>query len=149
MICKRLPYSKSQLDQARENLSKRTDGGLGSLHNSFESLSEEDGQRLFPFDPPHVIRRKDFEMDLFDTTPDLAGNDIDVSRFIREADELDVQVFWREDTPPVGELPPKIAHGIAPNRMELCPVPVGAFREFVEKARLRLPTVGTPSMASG
>jgi CRISPR-associated endonuclease/helicase Cas3 len=127
------PYSKTQLDHARENLRGSTDGGLGSLHNFFESLSREERTKLFPFDPPHVIRRKDF-VDIFDTTPDLAGNDIDVSRFIREADELDVQVFWREDAPPVGELPPKIAHGIAPNRMELCPVPVGAFRDFLEKA---------------
>jgi CRISPR-associated endonuclease/helicase Cas3 len=42
----------------------------------------------------YVLRRRDLE-ELFDTTPDLAGRDIDVSRFIRETDDLDVQVFWR------------------------------------------------------
>ncbi len=127
------PYSKPQLDEARENLKGRTDVGLTALHDFFEALSGEERTKLFPFVPPHVIRRKDF-VDLFDTTPDLAGNDIDVSRFIREGDELDVQVFWREDAPPSHELDPKIGRRIAPDRMELCPVPVVAFREFVEKA---------------
>ncbi len=90
------PYSKSQLDQARQTVKRTADGGLKSLHGLFETLSAEERTKLFPFDPPHVIRRKDF-LELFDTTPDLAGNDIDVSRFIREGDELDVQVFWREE----------------------------------------------------
>jgi len=126
------PYSKSELDQARENLKERTDGGLTALHDFFEALSADERTKLFPFDPPHVIRRRDF-LDLFDTTPDLSGNDIDVSRFIRQGDELDVQVFWRPGPPP-RELEPKEARRIAPVRIELCPVPVGSFREFAGKA---------------
>ena len=64
----------------------------------FVRLTDEGIARtLFPYDPPHVIRTQRFLIDLFDTTPDLAGNDIDVSRFIREGDDLDVQVFWRKD----------------------------------------------------
>jgi CRISPR-associated endonuclease/helicase Cas3 len=50
------------------------------------------------FDAPpfaHVIRRRDV-VDLFDTTLDLGGMDLDVSRFIREGDERDVHVFWRD-----------------------------------------------------
>ena len=89
------PYTKSEMDLARENLRARVDGGLNSLHDFFQALSDEKRTRLFPFDPPHVIRSKDF-VDLFDTTPDLAGNDIDISRFIREGDDVDVQVFWRQ-----------------------------------------------------
>ena len=82
------------------------------------------GAELFPFDPPHVIRRKDF-IDLFDTTPDMAGNDIDVSRFIREGDDIDVQVFWRAAEPPTRRLTAAEARGLAPVRDELCPVKLG------------------------
>ena len=89
---KAAPYSKAELDAAREQIGQMTDVGLKSLTEFFDGLSESDRTKLFPFDPPHVIRRKDFT-DLFDTTPDLAGNDIDVLRFIRDGDDIDVQVI--------------------------------------------------------
>lgn len=76
----------------------------------------------------HVIRRRDV-VDLFDTTPDLAGADLDVSRFIREGDERDAQVFWR-DLPP-GEKPD--AKAPRPHRDELCAVPVYKLREWLAK----------------
>jgi CRISPR-associated endonuclease/helicase Cas3 len=64
---------------------------------------------------------------------DLAGNDIDVSRFIRDGRDLDVQVFWRR----VGENEaPKVDDdsGRKPSRRELCAVPLMAFREeFLRK----------------
>jgi CRISPR-associated endonuclease/helicase Cas3 len=66
--------------------------------------------------------------------PDLARFDLDVSRFIRDADDLDVQVFWREVR--AGERPnPDQPSGTAPRRAELCPVPVNVFREFARKRR--------------
>jgi CRISPR-associated endonuclease/helicase Cas3 len=128
------PYEPEELDEARKHLKNLTDAGLKHLDDFFRQLSEKGRQRLFPYDPPHVIRKKDF-VDLFDTTPDLAGNDIDVSRFIREGDDLDVQVFWREGPPRQGKLDSKEARRLAPDRRELCPVPVASFREFVEKAK--------------
>jgi CRISPR-associated endonuclease/helicase Cas3 len=128
------PYTKDELDAAREQLKKLDDAGLRSLDEFCKELSEKERQDLFPYDPPHVVRRKDF-IDLFDTTPDLAGNDIDVSRFIREGEELDVQVFWRVKPPPHHVLDAKTAREIAPDRRELCPVPVGSLREFVEKGK--------------
>jgi CRISPR-associated endonuclease/helicase Cas3 len=66
----------------------------------------------------YVLRQKDL-IELFDTTPDLAGSDIDVSRFIREADEHDVFVFWR-DIPQGGPDPDEAG----PTREELCSVPI-------------------------
>jgi CRISPR-associated endonuclease/helicase Cas3 len=39
-----------------------------------------------------VIRRRDL-VDLFDTTPDICGQDLDVSRYIRDGDDNDVQFF--------------------------------------------------------
>jgi CRISPR-associated endonuclease/helicase Cas3 len=128
------PYTKEELDEARTRLSAMTDVGLKSLAGFFEQLSEEDRDRLFPFDPLHIIRRKDF-VNLFDTTPDLAGNDIDVSRFIRDGEEIDVQVFWRAGVPPKRELTATEARRLAENREELCAVTVGDFREFLRKHR--------------
>jgi CRISPR-associated endonuclease/helicase Cas3 len=128
------PYTKEGLDTSRERLKGLGDASLTSLHDLFAALDDQARRELFPYDPPHVIRRKDF-IDLFDTTPDLAGNDIDVSRFIREGEDLDVQVFWRDSEPPPAEIDPAEARRIAPIRDELCPVPVGSFREFVENGK--------------
>lgn len=76
-----------------------------------------------------VLRRRDV-LDLFDTTPDLAGNDIDISRFLRDADDLDVQLAWRPlpaGGPEEGTEPP-VAE-------ELCPAPVGEVRAAVKAGR--------------
>lgn len=63
-----------------------------------------------------VLRRRDL-IDLFDTTPDLTGNDIDVGRFIREAQDLDAEVAWRTTKP--------TDRRDIPGREERCPIPVG------------------------
>lgn len=80
----RLPYELSDLDTARALLSALTDAGPAAL-------AEVD------YAPPRVIRpvirRKDM-VELFDTTPDLGGNDLDVSRYVRdELNDSDVSVF--------------------------------------------------------
>jgi CRISPR-associated endonuclease/helicase Cas3 len=80
-----------------------------------------------PWVPAAVIRRKDL-VELFDTTPDLAGNDIDISRFIRDTEDLDVLVLWRSHVPAN-----EATLTAPPQRDELCPVPVGEFREFAER----------------
>lgn len=80
-----------------------------------------------PFAHRHVVRRKDV-VELFDTTPDLAGHDVDVSRFIRDSTELDVFVFWREGEP--GQDEPE------PFRDELCPAPLTEVRDLVKKGKL-------------
>ena len=67
-----------------------------------------------------------------DATPDLAGADIDVSRFIRESDDTDVQAFWR-DWP--GDAPPSDMSG--PAREELSSVPLGDMRSFCRKRDCR------------
>lgn len=121
------PYELNELCEARKLLEKL----LESFHNADpKSLKEIPADMRL--EPAHVIRRRDF-IDLFDTTPDLAGNDVDVSRFIRSGEEFDVQVFWR-DVPKDAKLPdPQQAHGKAPHRGELCSVPVYEFRDFVGK----------------
>ncbi|HVC96111.1 MAG TPA: CRISPR-associated endonuclease Cas3'', partial [Pirellulales bacterium] len=118
------PYETAELENARQLLQ-----GIGeSPGTNVGSASLPDVE--LPYRPLHVLRRKDL-IDLFDTTPDLAGNDIDISRFLRDGDDHDVQVFWRD-----------VAETVSPDdidekpgrREELCPVGVGNFREFITKA---------------
>ncbi len=122
------PYDAEDLNFAREQL-KKLDGKDVSP-KALDDFKRREGITL-PFEHTHVLRRRDL-LDLFDTSPDLSGNDIDVSRFVRGNDpETDVQVFWRvwEENRPPDDLP-------APHRRELCPVPVGSeFREFLDKLR--------------
>lgn len=73
-----------------------------------------------------VLRRRDL-LDLFDTLPDLSGNDLDVGRFIRANQDLDLQVAWRP-VPESGPDPQDV-----PTRNELCPVPVGQLRDYLKK----------------
>lgn len=80
--------------------------------------------------PPYdfVLRRADL-LDLFDTTPDLTGNQLDVSRFVRSGKESDIYVAWRNWPP--REQPPAVPR-ICDE--ELCAVPLSSeFRDFVRK----------------
>ena len=80
---------------------------------------------------PNLCSLKELE-ELFDTTPDLTGADIDVSPFIRSGDERDVSVFWL-DIPPIkkGALPPEPPKERKPAREELCGVPFLAARDWL------------------
>jgi CRISPR-associated endonuclease/helicase Cas3 len=100
--------------------------------NVLEKLEQVGPASLPPLDikmePDRVLRRKDI-IELFDTTPNLAGLDSDVSTFIRETDDHDLQVFWR-DLPAAGPKPGEPgAH-----RNELCSVPVYKLRDLTKLA---------------
>lgn len=120
-----LPYDLADLQVARQFIVGIEDGGPATL-------------RSVPFVPPKVVRpvvrRKDL-LELFDTTPDLLGQDLDVSRFIREEKDTDVHVYWRQgqgedETAPAEE-------EAAPHAGELCRVGVGSFRGYFDKLRKR------------
>lgn len=114
-----LPYTEEELKASRSLLTDRSDACPASISEVRDGLSE----KIYP-----VLRKKDLQ-DLFDTTPDLAGADIDVSRYIREIEQMDVQVFWRDlDEKPSTE-------EAAPMPDELCPVSIGGFRDFFLKKR--------------
>lgn len=118
------PYEAKDLDKAREQLGVLRDVGIQSLP-TVDLL----------FEHTHVIRKKDL-IDLFDTTPDLAGNDIDIDRFIRDVEETDVRVFWRTwGRPHRNDPPPADNQWRRVGREELCPAPVGQFRTFTEEHR--------------
>ena len=107
------PYRPEDLLLARKSLKSLEGRSAGPA--DLEELEEavEDIQHLT------VIRRRDVT-GLFDTTPDLSGNYLDVSRYVRGTDERDVSVFWREMPPEgPGEDEPK------PRHHETISVPVG------------------------
>ncbi len=121
------PYGWEELDAAREALHGMPDVSPKPLAEFEEGLRTEERARLYPFNPIHLLLRRELD-DLFDTTPDLSGADIDISRFIRSGDERDALVFWRdvpEKTQPDAS--------IAPGSTELCPVPFTAARTWLEK----------------
>lgn len=118
------PYDPEELEEARDR--------LRGLEGS--SVGPAGLEKLGPGAPPrtrHVVRRLDL-LDLFDTEPDLAGNDVDVSRFIRDDADVDVHVFWRRWS---GDEPPSDLGRPTPE--ELCPVPVWEVREFLGGGRGR------------
>ncbi len=123
------PYTAPQLSAADQALARliarQADGSPRSLELFEEELSSADPdllERLYPYEPLHVLRRRDVD-DLFDTSADLSGADIDVSRFIRSGDDRDVSAFWRNF-----ERTKRLRLEDPPRREELCPVPIGEIR---------------------
>ncbi|MEA3559390.1 MAG: CRISPR-associated helicase Cas3' [Candidatus Thermoplasmatota archaeon] len=111
------PYEEDDIDVSRRNL------------QGLENASLQNLERI-EYDPPFivrpVIRKKDIQ-ELFDTTPDLSGNDLDISRYVRDGEEKDVQVFWRH----FKEEPPEDME--RPHRDELCSVSIAKISKFLSK----------------
>lgn len=117
------PYDAAELDAARAKLARLTECGP-------EALS-----RIAPSAPAAspVVRKRDL-LDLFDTEADLSGFDVDVSMYVRETDEVDVRLFWR-DIP--DKSAPEGTAAAAPTRDELCPVPIARIRDLLKRKGLR------------
>ncbi|MBL8481193.1 MAG: hypothetical protein JNJ60_03280 [Rhodocyclaceae bacterium] len=127
-----LPYALAELDAARAALAELPDASPAGLA-AYETAHPDRLAALYPYAPRHLLLRHEID-DLFDTTPDLSGADIDISRYIRSGPERDVQVFWediRADDYPSNKL--------RPQRAALCAVPFLKAREWLcEKASDRL-----------
>lgn len=128
-----LPYDTDDLAISKSLLEKFVNG-VGP-----EALEKSDVELRFKH--THVIRGKDL-IELFDTTPDLAGNDIDIDGYVRDVGSSDVQVFWRDlQGPPDADEP-------IPQRHELCPAPISGLKTFAkklaEREELRKLGIGTP-----
>lgn len=129
------PYAVDQLDGAMRALDGLTTGaadvGIASLEAYEESLSVQQLIALYPYEPQHLLIRRELD-ELFDTTPDLTGADLDISRFIRSGDERDLSVFWREvPKPRKGEPRPAPPADWRPAREELCSVPFLRAQEWL------------------
>ena len=83
------PYETEEVDRSRRLMRSLAGRPVGPA--DLAKLGDAIG------DPDHqtVIRERDV-VGLFDTTPDLSGSYVDVSHYIRGANERDVSVFWRD-----------------------------------------------------
>lgn len=119
------PYEGEELAAAWEALGLLDEVGPSALQ-TLEQRHPERLPALYPYDPRHLLLRQEVD-ELFDTTPDLTGADIDVSRFIRSTEERDLQVAWF-DVAPI-ETGPAAAR--RPRREELCAVPFTKAQEWL------------------
>jgi CRISPR-associated endonuclease/helicase Cas3 len=117
------PYDVEALDAARSALGKVSDVSPASLEAFEEGLDRDALAMLYPYAPASLLLEHEVG-ELFDTTADLTGADIDVSRFIRTGEERDLQVFW-------AAVPDAAAPTERPTREALCPVPFLAAREWL------------------
>lgn len=109
------PYEPVDLELAREAL-------LGLEGRSLSPATLEGVEKpKESADAPAVLRRGDL-LDLFDTSPDLSGSDIDIAPFIREDDERSISVLFRD----VADDETAVAQPL-PARDELVHVPLGGL----------------------
>ena len=118
-----LPYSAEELESAREALGKLSD----ARHGALSAIQVIETSPMLP-----IVRRRDI-IDLFDTTPDLCGQDIDISHYICDTDDADVQFFWRS----IPEMFTPDATEKTPGCEELCRVPVVEAQKFIDKKTSR------------
>lgn len=115
-----LPYMAEDLAFARSALTAMEGRPVTGTALAAEPAAQS--EQLHP-----VLRSRDL-LGLFDTAPDLSGNDVDVSPFIRDAVDRTVSVAWRRVDAMTEQAP-------AVGRDELCPAPIAAVREMVVDGR--------------
>ena len=113
-----LPYTAEELKKSRNELMEMSQVDINSLKERDAEIEMEQGL---------VLRKKDL-VELFDTTPDLTGMDIDISRFIRETDDFNVQVFWRNF-----DNDGNLTDDSSPTRKELCPAPIAEIKKLIKE----------------
>jgi CRISPR-associated endonuclease/helicase Cas3 len=123
------PYGDAELEEAAAHLAALD--GQDVTPASLALIAQQPQRSAW-----QVLRRRDL-ISLFDTAPDLSGNDLDVARFIRDGDDLDVFVAWRPRPDAEADQGPRSASRRPPRtdpppaRDELCAVPVGQFRTWL------------------
>ncbi|HXH58592.1 type I-G CRISPR-associated helicase/endonuclease Cas3g [Iamia sp.] len=118
-----LPYDETAIETATHALDQLT-GTTITTKELADVGADEPAPEHF-----QVLRRADL-IRLFDTAPDLGGDDLDIVPYLRDGEDLDARVCWRElddKDQPVDSSTPK--------REELCPVPVGELRTWLKKRR--------------
>ncbi len=118
---KPLPYAEDEVRRAEATLDSLEGESVGP-----DALAEVDAPLSCP-PRRHVLRHRDF-MGLFDTAPDLSGLDLDISRFVRDLDDVAVTIAWRDlgESKPTDDSP-----SLA--RDELCPVALSELAEAMDR----------------
>jgi CRISPR-associated endonuclease/helicase Cas3 len=136
-----LPYEPQQIEAAWKALLHLARGGgdvgIAALEHFEATLDVAARRRLYPYEPRHLLLRREFD-ELFDTTPDLTGADLDISRFIRSGDERDLYVCWLELPPSKKGEPASVpSYRWRPRRIELCAVPFLLARDWLCGAEMK------------
>ena len=118
------PYPEADIDAAAAEL-----GALEGTPVTGEDLLD----RTVPVtETPLMVLRKPDLVALFDTAPDLSGADIDIAPYVRDAEDMDVQLAWAvwESTEKDGR-PPDDAR--APLAQWRCRVPLGGIAQLMKR----------------
>ena len=113
-----LPYQAAELGNARTHLETLIDAAPARLPPVTELQRSQ-----------RVLRRKDLD-DLFNTDSDLTGFDVDVSSYIRDGNDVDIRVFWRD-------LGAASEGALRPTSEELCCAPIGVATDWLKTVRKR------------
>ncbi len=113
------PYEIDELEIGRERIAALKDARPSNLA---PPASDDCAYR-------GVIRSRDIA-DLYDTDSDLTGFDVDIAPYVRDAEDTDIRVFWRDFDVSAGP-----ENQTAPMRDELCAVPIGRAREWLGNVR--------------
>jgi CRISPR-associated endonuclease/helicase Cas3 len=121
------PYPQPDIEAASAELDRlEGDGVTGEDLLSHDVLTTETQVA--------VLRRSDF-IALFDTAPDLSGADIDIAPYVRDADDLDVQLAWAtwdsDNSSASGKAPQPEAK--APSGEYRCRVPLKELNVFLKR----------------
>jgi CRISPR-associated endonuclease/helicase Cas3 len=127
-----LPYDADELAASLEALNRIRDVGLTDLAKLEEqTLDDPDfDQRLFRFEYINQLQRYDLD-ELFDTSSELTGEETDISRFIREGDDVNVQLCWFRPSVTEGNAVFYPPTDFQPSRDDLCSAPVLAVRDWL------------------
>ena len=130
------PYDEVQLKEATRLVDSLIADGADASPKNLEQIPIPECDKPVS---KHVIRRRDF-LDLFDTTPDLAGQDIDIDRWVREIEDTGISLFWRVWEGSENDQQPPNGEGFAaPERNELCPAPLNKeTHEWLKKGKIKL-----------
>lgn len=112
------PYNPESVEFSRRKLMTLEDNDVSpsSLPKLDYSISDKDVD---------AIRSRDI-YELFDNTTDIMGEDIDISRFVRDANDTHVLVFWRNIS---GHEPDESEP--LPFKFELCPAPINDLKKMI------------------
>lgn len=123
------PYEEEDLVAASDALALLQDASPRALQ-AFEVANPGLLKGLYRYEPEHLLLREE-SGELFDTTADLSGGDIDVSRYIREGTERDLAVAWVALARDEGGRASAPEPSLRPGRDALCAVPFLLARDWL------------------